>query len=338
VTLLYGRCTVTSPLLVRLFEIMATGQYSIKKAITRLYDEGIGHSKPGRKLTPSSAHRILTNPIYYGQFRWDGVLYAGVHPTLVDRATFDAVQQALGRPSKERVSRQSLPYMNLATCGHCGCTITAERKVKKSGREYVYYHCTGHRGKCDEPYMPQEKFAEELPRYVGAIRIDDGASARIADALRSTQAEEKRYQAEVVAGLNRELGKVRSRMAQAYEDRLDGKISAGTWESLNQGYRSTESELARKLDAQHAGRRSYIETGIQILELAQKAPNLYQMQDHNERTKLLLILLSNCTIKDGKVSATYRKPFDLFAEGTDLQNWRPQRDSNPRRRRERAVS
>lgn len=35
------------------------------------------------------------------------------------------------------------PYIGLFKCSVCGCSYTAERKVKPSGKEYIYYHCTG---------------------------------------------------------------------------------------------------------------------------------------------------------------------------------------------------
>ena len=33
-------------------------------------------------------------------------------------------------------------------------------EVKK--KRYVYYHCTGYRGKCPEPYTREEVLAEQL--------------------------------------------------------------------------------------------------------------------------------------------------------------------------------
>ena len=43
-------------------------------------------------------------------------------------------------------------YSGLVQCGHCGCSLVAE--VKKG--KYIYYHCSGYRGKCGEPYTREE--------------------------------------------------------------------------------------------------------------------------------------------------------------------------------------
>ena len=40
----------------------------------------------------------------------------------------------------------------------------------KKGR-YVYYHCTGHRGKCPEPYTREELLVEQFTRHLGELLV-----------------------------------------------------------------------------------------------------------------------------------------------------------------------
>src|ERR1039458_765814 len=50
--------------------------------------------------------------------------------------------------NKTRKVKHDFAFTSLVHCGHCGCHLVGELK---KGR-YVYYHCTGNRGKCPEPY------------------------------------------------------------------------------------------------------------------------------------------------------------------------------------------
>ena len=63
------------------------------------------------------------------------------------------------------------PYKEFLRCGHYGCGLVGELKKQK----YVYYHCTGHRGKCEEPCTREEvvedKFAAALKELVIPPRI-----------------------------------------------------------------------------------------------------------------------------------------------------------------------
>jgi hypothetical protein len=59
--------------------------------------------------------------------------------------------------------------------------------------------------------------------------------------------------------------------------------------------------------------RSYIEEGVQLLELAHRAHVLFESQPATEKRKLLDFVLSNCTWKGGELTAKYRQPFDVLA-------------------------
>lgn len=63
-------------------------------------------------------------------------------------------------------------------------------------------------------------------------------------------------------------------------------------------------------------------------KLLQRAPELYQRQSHEERVRLLKVLLSNSVLMGGKLEPIYKKPFDLVAEGGHSGNWLPGEDSN----------
>jgi hypothetical protein len=53
-----------------------------------------------------------------------------------------------GRGAKKtRKVKEQFAFSGPITCGHCGCAMVGE--IKK-GR-YIYYHCTGFKGKCPEP-------------------------------------------------------------------------------------------------------------------------------------------------------------------------------------------
>ena len=91
-----------------------------------------------------------------GDFDWDGTTYEGSHEPLVTREIWQRVQELLDARAedKTRKVKHDFAFTGLVRCGHCGCMLVGE--IKK-GR-YVYYHCTGNRGKCPEPYTRQEIF------------------------------------------------------------------------------------------------------------------------------------------------------------------------------------
>jgi len=57
----------------------------------------------------------------------------------------------------------------LVRCGHCNCLYTPEKKKKKSGLEYVYYHCTERRGKCKSGWIREEEMTSQFSSIFDSI-------------------------------------------------------------------------------------------------------------------------------------------------------------------------
>jgi len=115
-----------------------------------------------------------------GDFRWLRRLQHGSHEALVSHETFRQVQHVLGGKPRVKLPKSRHAFMGLLTCARCGCQLTAETK---KGR-YVYYHCTGYRGRCGNSYIRQEELAVRLGAVVEHIQIPTELADWLAESLR----------------------------------------------------------------------------------------------------------------------------------------------------------
>jgi hypothetical protein len=220
-------------------------------------------------------------------------------------------------------------------CGNCGCAITPY-SVKD---QYVYYTCTGWKGKCGQKPLKEETVARELAEVIRSITIGSEHVEWIKKALKSSHANEQEFYQETINGLRRSLGKLESRIAKIYEDKLDGLLDTEQWKLLNKSYTSEIVSIREKLNKHLDANIDYYLSGSKILELSEGAYSQYLRQSDAERRQLLDFVISKCVVKDGIFVPTYRQPFDLFAlynkreriekekTGVDLpvhQLWRPQ--------------
>jgi site-specific DNA recombinase len=130
-----------------------------------------------------------------------------------------------------------------------------------------------------------------------------------------------------------------------YIDKLDGKIGDDFFDRMARQWREEQSRCLNDIERHQSAEQSYMDEGVQLLELARNAQRLFAKQEPREKRRLLNFLLSNCTWEDGDVVATFRQPFDLLAEtavsaarvaagetakSAKTEIWLPEQDSNLR--------
>jgi site-specific DNA recombinase len=307
-----------APIAKRMFELYASGRFSLELVWKTLRLEF--------EVTLSKSHveKLLKNPFYTGNFYWDGTLYLGTHEPLISRNLFDQVQAVFHGHNQPKYKKREFAFGGLLRCAYDDCTVTAE--IKK-GR-YVYYHCTGYRGKCTLPYFREEELGNRLGQILKDVHIPDGVLSQLRQSLLHDKSRAEAHSQSENERLRNRLGQVRRRIEQAYLDKLDGKITETFWESKSSEWHEEEQQILMALDGLEGQSTERILDGVRILELANKAYFLYLKQPPVEKAKLLRIVLSNCKIDAASVDPTYRKPFDLIFQRAKNEEWLPGLDSN----------
>lgn len=301
------------PLVTRLFELYATGQYALRQLSEEFHQAGLFGRKEGAALSRSMLHQLLNNPLYYGEFQWKGVQYKGIHTPLVTKELFERCQEVMGVKGKHRSRHEKYDwaFQGLIYCGHCGGMLTAEIKKEK----YIYYHCARNNEKrtCPEKFVREEELARQLGQAIAAIRMAPDQLEWVMGALQESHSDERQFHAEAVSRLEKQAHVLRERLSALYVDKLDGKVSSDTYDQLNQRW-TVELETVRAQIAQHERTdRSDYEDGAKLLELVQQAVNLYEKQGIKEKRRLLNFVLSNSIWLNGTLKPVYRKPFDMMA-------------------------
>ena len=180
-----------------LFERFAAGRHSLKALVREFNEEGV--KLRGRKLYRSLVHHILRKRVYTGDFDWDGTTYLGTHEPLVTRECWQRVQELLDARAKNKIRRMKhdFAYTGLVHCGHCGCLLVGELKKGK----YVYYHCTGNRGKCMEPYTRQEVLTREFGNVLQELVIPQAILEWLGDAVLTSDQTEQAARAQTIKKL-----------------------------------------------------------------------------------------------------------------------------------------
>ena len=299
-----------APLIVKLFDWYATGEFSLREIGAKARASGLKYRKSGAPVPTSTVHAVLRNPLYSGEFEWNGRRCQGSHVPLISRDLWERVQGVMDgrRVKKHRRGKRDFAFSRMISCGHCGCSAVGEMKKQK----YVYYHCTGHKGKCGEPYVREEVLEQRFTELRGGPHFDDEIMSWVRDALTQSHVDERQEHEAAIGRLQAKYDRLQSRIHDAYVDKLDGRIDAAFFDRMSADWRRDQERCLRDIEQHQTADQSYLEEGAQLLELARNAQRLFAKQEAKEKRRLLGFLVSNCSWKSSELTTELRQPFDLL--------------------------
>jgi hypothetical protein len=293
-----------------------------------------------RQVNVSSLHVVLRNRIYSGEFDWKGVRYQGSYDPLVTKETWEKVQDLLDlrMESRHRKVVHDFLFSGLVRCGHCRCALVAELKK----RRYVYYHCTGYKGKCDEPYTREEVLERQFVAVLKSLVIPESVLAWLDQELTFSIEQDERIRQRTVKSWQDEWDRLQARLDAMYEDKLDGRITPEQFDRKAKDTRSKQQTLRAKI-SEHQTSGTDLRAGFNMMRLTSIACREFERQNARERRKLLELVVEGAVWKDGRLEVTLHEPFRTLAlsnsasarkEGAEatssaeFEKWLPGMDSN----------
>jgi site-specific DNA recombinase len=300
--------TDTAPVITEIFERFAQGHHSVNSLVKEMNTEGV--QLRGRKLHSSVVHQILRKRLYTGDFDWDGVTYPGIYDPLVTRDCWQRVQLLLDARAEThtRKVKHEFVYTALVRCGHCGCLLVGELKKGK----YVYYHCTGNRGKCPEPYTREEVLSGQFANLLRDLVIPPATLEWLGEAVLSSDRSEQATRAETIRKLRVRHEQIEARIGTMYMDKLDGRITPAFFDQQAATMRREQDGLMRKIQEIQRAMPVPIDEAIDMLRLTSRASELFLQQPASEQRRLLRTVVEKASWKDGKLQTALFEPFEIL--------------------------
>ncbi len=152
----------------------------------------------------------------------------------------------------------------------------------------------------------------------GQLRFDDEVLEWVREALHASHADERQEHEEAIRRIEIEHKRLGDRINAMYVDKLDGRVDNAFFDKMSAQWREEQNRCLREIERHQETEQSYLDEGVELLELAQNAQRLFERQDARQKRRLLNFVVSNCTWDEGEVVATFRQPFDLLAKTTAI--------------------
>ena len=296
----------------------ATGQLTLTCIQRKIFSVGGGEKGDNPPPPPSIVH-MLDNPFYYGHFRYRGEVHAGTHKPMISKKLFDKIQEALvanGKPRKKR-GPKNFQFLGFATCGECGYAITAERKIKKSGLIYHYYHCTfkSKTAKCSQTrFLREEPLAKQMRVMCQKVSLPDVWKDRYLVKLNAESAESRHASVQFVQNLKNDVADISNRLERLTDAYLAEALELGEYTDRKNKLMSEKRALEEQL-------RDFERKGTQWLELMRnwiqeenKATKLAERENFGEIRNFLAGIGSNRRVAAGILTGEFKMPWHFLAE------------------------
>ena len=300
----------------KMFEWYAMGNYSLARLESELYKAGL-RSRSGKKLGISRIHILLSDPFYYGEFRWKEKIYPGKQEPLISRDLFNKVQGLLKRKTQNPYFRKHNPlFKGRIYCEHCGGLVTW---YLKKGRWYG--HCSNHgeyRKCARKTCVRQDRIEEQLTDFFEVIAPKNKEVLDwIEGIIRQEYAEKVDDREREVQKLNKLLASVRKQKDKYFEAKINREVPLEYCE--RKIAESTHEEEALESALIKVGDQSdeYQKLRLAIHELAYKSSEIYEKATNEEKQLLFSQIFTNLLQNRYEI-----KPEYTFA-AQYLANWMP---------------
>jgi DNA invertase Pin-like site-specific DNA recombinase len=231
-----------SRLVQKMFELYAGSDYSFYDIREHITSAGL-RSRGGNQVSVSSVQRILSNPFYYGVFRYNGEMHEGTHEPLITKKLFEACQKVMAQKSRPKKQQEIKDvFRGLFLCSECGCAITSEKQ-----KGHVYYRCTKMRGVCSQPYIREEALGEQIIETLQKVSIPkDWTESMIAELEREKKNDELRSK-EVAQNLRKDIDTTQEKLDTLLDAHLEGAISRNEYTAKKEKLLDKKVVLSAKL-------------------------------------------------------------------------------------------
>lgn len=307
----------------KIFDWYSTGAYSYLQISQRLKAE------LGLEMHKSKVEKILKNTFYIGYRIVNGEKFPHKYEAIVKKEVWDICEKIRsGRGlSKHRgkFAGKHGVFRGLLTCSECGCSITPEMhsKTQKNGNKHkwVYYHCTGAKGKHKDTWIEENKLAEQFAVIYKHMEIPESDLERMNKTLKEAHKGKVNFNTEMFDEYNRQIKRLENRIEKAYDDKNDGSITREEFDNYRRKCRAEQQDFKDKLSRLEQADEEYYITATLLLELASRSYELFLGSEPDEKREIIQLTLQNLSLKEGKLQYTLQKPFDSIFKTAKSLNW-----------------
>jgi site-specific DNA recombinase len=322
-----------APLVKHAFEQYATGDWTISTLADHLNERGLTTAPsprlPSKPITEGLLHKILVNPYYKGQTKFQGVNYKGRHDAFVSEATWQRVQDVLAsHVNGERIRKHPHFLRSTVYCGQCRERLLVSRSQSASGERYPYFICAGRHSKrtnCTQRAVLIYEVEQKLEEHYRRIQLDPDFRNNVEEMIR------EEFRAILATGetQRRDLKREREKFDRQREKLMEAHYAGAIPIDLLAREQGKIGRALQKIDAKLAATSSQFEIVEHDLKQAldltvdcgaayKSAPEHVKKMFNQAFFEKVLVVVVDETLGEFHLDTELREPFNTLL-GSELR-------------------
>jgi len=303
----------TAPHLTKMFELYATGNYSIIRLEEELYKDGL-RSVNGNKILQSRIYDLLQDPFYCGKMRWNEEIYPAKQEPLITKDLFEKVQTILKRRGKNPVvTKHNYLFQGKIFCEGCGGVLSWETQ-----KGILYGHCNNHlRSKncTKKTYIKEKEVEEQIVSIFDKIAPKNEAVLKwIEEIILEENKEQVKSRETEIQRLSGLLLNVRKQKDRYFEAKINKEVDSDYCDKKITESKAEESALESALERVSDKSDEYQDLRLTIHELAYRAKEIYSKATIEDKKLLFSQLFTNFSQNRYEISTKYNLACDYLLE------------------------
>ncbi len=289
-----------------LFDTYLKGNSTCKSLSLFLKSKGIV-SRGGIPIHKSRVASILSNPFYFGYFRYKGEIHQGIHEPLITKKLFDQVQAVMVDRGRSHPSEPlNFHFTGLIKCGECGMMISAEQKLKfyktiNQGQQFIYYRCSKKSKvvKCSQPYVTESAIIPQLNDHIQKVSLSASDHEWFIKKLESDEHQQRSEVLVIVQEFKKDLLNINDKLNRLLDSYLDNVVSREDYLNRKEKFMNEKKTIEQRISSLEQSpnkwlepMREFFDTALEANKIASDNINLFQKREFLKKTG------SNLTLKD----------------------------------------
>ena len=321
----------TAKYIKKAFWLYAQGGYSYPEISVYLAKKGVlglgRKQRQPRPLVANGIYGILTNPFYYGYFRYNGEIFKGIHKPLIDKKLFDRVQGVVLTRSKNRKRIHQFAFTKLIKCSECGYMVTAEnhRKYYKNTNrmvDYTYYRCSKKgRINCSQPYINQDDLVDQVNYYIQKVSIPKSWQAKMLERLKQDEETARQNVEKLTKELNLQLATIQLKLDKLLDSFLEGIVVRSDYLKAKDQLFNQKQAIQAKIEQFRRNQIFWLEPLKNHILLAASGEKTATDGSLHAKRKILENIGSNFSLHEQKLTFCWQKPWAALGAAATIRTW-----------------